>query len=131
MDSRGSRLAENALLLREGKKIVEAVGRMLAPFCEVVLHDLSKPNESILAIENRKRQRDASRNASVADDLSPRDAPDFAAKCGATPHSISLQNRRELVRPLVSGGYLELRGAPSVLAGLLGVAQSSIYNLMK
>ena len=43
---------ENSLLLREGTKIVEALGRMFAPACEVVLHDLLKPGNAILAIEN-------------------------------------------------------------------------------
>jgi predicted transcriptional regulator YheO len=39
------------LLLREAQKIVTAIGRMLSPFCEVVLHDLTNPAHSILAIE--------------------------------------------------------------------------------
>lgn len=42
--------AENALLLREAKKIVEALGKMFAPCCEVVLHDLTQPEHSIIAI---------------------------------------------------------------------------------
>lgn len=45
------KLSENELLLREGKKIVEALGKMFAPCCEVVLHDLSQPDNAILAIE--------------------------------------------------------------------------------
>jgi predicted transcriptional regulator YheO len=43
--------AENALLLREGEKIVEALGKMFAPCCEVILHDLTQPDHSIVAIE--------------------------------------------------------------------------------
>ena len=43
---------ENELLLRESRKIVEALGKMFAPCCEVVLHDLRKPENSIIAIEN-------------------------------------------------------------------------------
>jgi predicted transcriptional regulator YheO len=39
-------------LIGEAKKIVTALGRMFAPFCEVVLHDLRRPIASILAIEN-------------------------------------------------------------------------------
>lgn len=31
--------------------MVDALGKMFAPFCEVVLHDLSKPNNAIVAIE--------------------------------------------------------------------------------
>jgi predicted transcriptional regulator YheO len=45
-------LTENELLLREGKKIVEALGRTLAPMVEVVLHDLGRPDASIVAISN-------------------------------------------------------------------------------
>ena len=42
---------EAQILLRETRKIVEGLGRTLAPFCEVVLHDLRTPEKSILAIE--------------------------------------------------------------------------------
>lgn len=44
--------AENALLLREAGKIVESLGKMFAPCCEVLLHDLTQPDHSIIAIEN-------------------------------------------------------------------------------
>ncbi|TDV18393.1 helix-turn-helix transcriptional regulator [Paraburkholderia caballeronis] len=43
---------ENQLLLREGRKIVEALGQTLAPLVEVVLHDLSRPGHSVVAIAN-------------------------------------------------------------------------------
>lgn len=39
-------------LIREAAKITSALGKMLSPFCEVLLHDLRKPNFSILVIEN-------------------------------------------------------------------------------
>lgn len=45
-------ITENELLLREGKKIVDALGRTLAPMVEVVLHDLTRPDSSIVAISN-------------------------------------------------------------------------------
>jgi predicted transcriptional regulator YheO len=44
--------AENELLLREGKKVVEALGKTLAPLVEVVLHDLTRPERAIVAIAN-------------------------------------------------------------------------------
>lgn len=44
-------MTENELLLRESRKIVEALGKMLAPCCEVVLHDLTHPDHAIIAIE--------------------------------------------------------------------------------
>jgi len=41
---------ENHLLLREGRKIVEALGKTRAPLVEVVLHDLSDPDHTVVAI---------------------------------------------------------------------------------
>jgi predicted transcriptional regulator YheO len=46
------KLSENELLLREGKKIVEALGKTLAPLVEVVLHDLTQPERAIVVIAN-------------------------------------------------------------------------------
>ena len=43
---------ENRLLLREGRKIVEALGKTLAPLVEVVLHDLTDADHSVVAIAN-------------------------------------------------------------------------------
>jgi predicted transcriptional regulator YheO len=43
---------EDAHLLREAEKIATAVGRMFAGLCEVVLHDLTRPEHAIRAIEN-------------------------------------------------------------------------------
>jgi predicted transcriptional regulator YheO len=39
-------------LIQEAKKITIALGKMFAPFCEVVLHDLRSPQSAIIAIEN-------------------------------------------------------------------------------
>ncbi|WNO76415.1 MULTISPECIES: helix-turn-helix transcriptional regulator [unclassified Streptomyces] len=44
--------AEDELLLREGEKIVVALGRMFPGLCEVVLHDLRYPDHAVRAIEN-------------------------------------------------------------------------------
>jgi predicted transcriptional regulator YheO len=44
-------LSESALILREARKIVVALGRMFAPCCEVVLHDLTRPEHSVIATE--------------------------------------------------------------------------------
>jgi len=44
-------MTENELLLREGRKIVKALGKMFAPHCEVVLHDLTHPDHAVIAIE--------------------------------------------------------------------------------
>jgi predicted transcriptional regulator YheO len=53
-----STLAEQNLILREAKKIVEALGQTFAPLCEVVLHDLRDPNNAIVKIENNLSGRE-------------------------------------------------------------------------
>jgi len=45
-------IAEKDVLLRECDKIVAALGQTLAPLVEVVLHDLTQPDHSIIAIAN-------------------------------------------------------------------------------
>jgi predicted transcriptional regulator YheO len=45
-------MTESDILLREGTKIVEALGKTLAPLVEVVLHDLTRPEHGIVAISN-------------------------------------------------------------------------------
>ncbi|MFD3442947.1 transcriptional regulator [Streptomyces sp. NPDC058685] len=50
--SEGHERAEDELLLREGEKIVVALGRMFPGLCEVVLHDLRDPDHAVRAIEN-------------------------------------------------------------------------------
>ena len=47
-----SRASEHRLLMRELGKITQALGRTLAPMCEVVLHDLTRPEHAIVQIEN-------------------------------------------------------------------------------
>ena len=205
--------AENALLLREGAKIVEALGKMFAPFCEVVLHDLSRSDASIVAIEcplsGRKvgepvtemglaRIRDPAfpdvvqnypnsfpdgrpvkstsiglRNsegkfvaalclnldvsmfssmqkvleqftasgqdfAPVRETLRGRSLDDvrhaiehFAAQRNAQPRGLRLAQRRELIQELETSGLLQLRGAASIAADVLGISRTSIYNALK
>jgi predicted transcriptional regulator YheO len=44
--------AEHQNLLAQMKQVAEGLGKTLAPFCEVVLHDLTQPEHAILAIHN-------------------------------------------------------------------------------
>jgi predicted transcriptional regulator YheO len=46
------KITENQLLLREGEKIVDALGKTLAPLVEVLLHDLTRPEHTVVAISN-------------------------------------------------------------------------------
>lgn len=47
-----STLTEHELILREASKIVDALGETLGPLCEVVLHDLTHPDNAIVKIVN-------------------------------------------------------------------------------
>jgi predicted transcriptional regulator YheO len=204
---------ENALLLREGRKIVEALGKMFAPCCEVVLHDLTQPQHAIMAIETplsgRKVGQPATEmglariadpdfpevvqnypntfpdgrpvkstsiglknsegkfvaaiclnldvslfssvqrvleqltastasSAAVHEEFRPRSLDDvndtiesFAARHNVQPRALSLAQRRELIRRLSGAGLLQLRGAASVAADVLGISRTSIYNALK
>jgi predicted transcriptional regulator YheO len=51
-------LTDTQLLLREAEKIVNALGKTLAPLVEVVLHDLTQPEHSIVAIGNNLSGRE-------------------------------------------------------------------------
>ncbi len=204
---------ENELLLHEAKKIVEALGKMFAPCCEVVLHDLRHPENSIIAIEcalsGRKvgqpvtemglaRIKDPSFpdivqnysntfpdgrqvkstsvgirnsqgkfiaaiclnldlslfssvqrmieqltfldtvNAPVKESLRTRSVDDvreaiesFAAQRNLQPRTLTQPLRRELIQLLFTRGLLQLRGAASIAANILGISRASIYNALK
>ncbi|WP_042878751.1 helix-turn-helix transcriptional regulator [Cupriavidus necator] len=44
--------AEQQALLEQIKQVAQGLGETLAPFCEVVVHDLLHPKQAILAIHN-------------------------------------------------------------------------------
>ena len=46
------KLSDKAWLMREASRITAALGETFAPLCEVVLHDLTVPEQSIVQIEN-------------------------------------------------------------------------------
>jgi predicted transcriptional regulator YheO len=52
------RTAEQQLLLDQLKNVAEGLGQTLAPFCEVVVHDLLDPAHAIAAIHNNLSSRD-------------------------------------------------------------------------
>jgi predicted transcriptional regulator YheO len=204
---------ENELILREASKIVEALGKMFAPCCEVVLHDLRKPSHSIIAIQcplsGRKvgqstsemglaRIKDPSfpdivqnyansfsdgrpvkstsiglRNsegkfiaamclnldismfssiqrvleqltlldsmtAPVRETLKARSVDDlretiesFAAQHNMQPRNLAPQQRREIIQLLAGAGLLQLRGAASIAAEILGISRASVYSALK
>jgi predicted transcriptional regulator YheO len=204
---------ENELLLREAAKIVEGLGKMFAPCCEVVLHDLRQPENSIVAIEcplsGRKvgeratemglarikdpsfpdivqnysnvfpdgraakstsigiknsqgkfvaaiclnldlsmfssMQRVIAQLTSVDMDAAPvkealrarsidevREALEsLAAEYNMQPRALNAQQRKEVILLLAKTGLLQLRGAASVTADILGISRASVYNALK
>lgn len=50
--------SEQELLLEQLKNVAEGLGRTLAPFCEVVVHDLLDPHHAIAAIHNNLSGRE-------------------------------------------------------------------------
>lgn len=50
--------SEHQNLLAQMQQVAEGLGKTLAPFCEVVLHDLTQPEHAILAIHNNLSGRD-------------------------------------------------------------------------
>jgi len=51
-NARMAKLSDRAWLMREASRITAALGDTFAPLCEVVLHDLTIPEHSIVQIEN-------------------------------------------------------------------------------
>ncbi|MER9947294.1 helix-turn-helix transcriptional regulator [Mesorhizobium sp. M0047] len=52
-----SRSEERQLLIDQVKQIARGLGETFAPFCEVVVHDLTDPSHSIVEIHNSLSQR--------------------------------------------------------------------------
>lgn len=50
--------SEHQNLLEQMKQVADGLGKTLAPFCEVVLHDLTEPEHAILAIHNNLSGRE-------------------------------------------------------------------------
>jgi predicted transcriptional regulator YheO len=46
------KVVERSALIEQVKQIAQGLGETFAPFCEVVVHDLSNPKHAILAIHN-------------------------------------------------------------------------------
>lgn len=57
------RTPEQRQLLEQVAKIAEGLGQTLAPFCEVVVHDLLDPSHAVLAIHNNLSGRDVGQGA--------------------------------------------------------------------
>jgi predicted transcriptional regulator YheO len=75
------KLSDKAWLMREASRITAALGETFAPLCEVVLHDLTVPEHSIVQIENNLSGRsvgDSATEIGLARIANP-DFPDVVA----------------------------------------------------
>ena len=72
---------EQLNLLEQMKQVADGLGRTLAPFCEVVLHDLLDPGHAILAIHNNLSGRAVGAPATELG-LARAADPDFAQEIG-------------------------------------------------
>src|SRR6185369_3891352 len=132
-------------LIDQSKKIVTALGKMFAPFCEVVLHDLRDPEHAIVAIENNlsgRRVGDATTNMGLARIESP-NFPDvvqnylnvLADGRQVKSTSIGLRNQegRCIASICVNFDTSQLSGIGSQLAQLVSttVAQLPVQERLK
>ncbi|MFI0445408.1 transcriptional regulator [Actinomadura sp. 6N118] len=56
---------------------------------------------------------------------------ELAAERGATPRSLSREDKKALVRQLHQDGYFDSRDAAQAIADLLGVSRATVYNYAK
>ncbi|ROR20858.1 putative transcriptional regulator YheO [Comamonas sp. BIGb0124] len=72
-----ARSAEQQLLLTQVRHIAQGLGQTLAPFCEIVVHDLLDPDHAVLEIHNNLSGR-AAGDAATELGLARLADPDFA-----------------------------------------------------
>lgn len=202
---------DHEFLLRECRKIVEGIGKTFAPFCEVILHDLTNLDSSIVMMEGNLTGRSigngtttlglsrlndpnfpdvlANYSNSLPDgrsfkstsiglrnakgevvaslciniDISmmlalqqglqefirtPQQAPvrenfqatlpklkeeifHLATQWNCPPHSLTSQQKKEILRKLEEQGFMQLRHAAATIAEILGISRMTVYNYIK
>ena len=78
--------SDNGLLMEHLSAIADALSQTFSPFCEVVVHDLTQPEHSILAIHNNlsgRKEGDPATELGLARIASP-DFPDIIANYANT-----------------------------------------------
>ena len=75
-------------LLEQLKQVADGLGQTLAPFCEVVLHDLLEPEHAILAIHNNLSGRSVGAPATELG-LARAADPDFAQVIANYPNTFA------------------------------------------
>jgi len=79
---------EQQNLLEQMKQVADGLARTLAPFCEVVLHDLTEPEHAILAIHNNLSGRSVGAPATELG-LARAADPDFAQVIANYPNTFT------------------------------------------
>ncbi|MEV4780826.1 helix-turn-helix transcriptional regulator [Burkholderia sp. LMU1-1-1.1] len=82
------RTPEQQNLLEQMKQVADGLGQTLAPFCEVVLHDLLDPEHAILAIHNNLSGRAVGAPATELG-LARAADPDFAQVIANYPNTFA------------------------------------------
>jgi len=207
-----SKSKERELLMQQVKQIAKGLGETFAPFCEVVVHDLTDPEHSVVDIHNNLSQRSVGAPATevgiarISDPAYPQvianysnslsdgrqlkstsigikgsdgeyvaalclnldlslfqnlqamlgrfasvdtgivasetiqtggadtirlKIDEFAAVRGTTPRSLSVDDRRAIIQELKSGGFLEIRRAPEIIASHIGISRATVYASFK
>jgi len=202
---------DHEFLLRECRKIVEGIGKTFAPFCEVILHDLTNPDSSIVMMEGnltgrsvgsgttslglarltdpnfpdvlanysnalpdgrsfkstsiglRNTQGEVVASLCINIDISmmqalqhglhefirtPQHAPvrenlhatlpklkeeilHLAAQWNCSPHSLTSQQKKDVLQKLEDQGFMQLRHAAATIAEILGISRMTVYNYTK
>ncbi|MEU9062413.1 PAS domain-containing protein [Streptomyces sp. NPDC048430] len=115
--------------------IKNAAGEYIAALCLNL--DVSVLSPVTLALSNLVAT-DAEHREQPLENLRDRNARELrrkvealAAERGATPRSLSRQDKKALVGQLQGEGYFDWRDAAQTIADLLGVSRATVYNYAK
>ncbi|MFF7212972.1 transcriptional regulator [Streptomyces sp. NPDC008238] len=115
--------------------IKNAAGQYIAALClnldVSVLSPVTLALSNLVAtdVEHREHPLENLRDRNVRE--LRRTVEALAAERGATPRSLSRDDKRALVRQLQGEGYFEGRDAAQTIADLLGVSRATVYNYAK
>ncbi|PRY37927.1 helix-turn-helix transcriptional regulator [Umezawaea tangerina] len=87
------------------------------------LHNLVRTDEQEQPLVENLRARTVDELRSLVEE--------FAAARGQTPRSLSPAARKELLRSLKEGGFLDVKHSVPVLTDILGVSRATVYNYVR
>jgi predicted transcriptional regulator YheO len=112
--------------------IKDAEGRYVASLCMNVDLTLFR------SMQNALEQFNATDASPVQESLDPANAEvirrridQYAASMASSPQQLKANERRDLMRELKAGGFLEVRRAMEIAASHLGISRATAYNDIK